>query len=158
MFVRLALESDIDAFLAMAVANVRETLPGEPVDEDVLRETFWSYIRTASPTIFVVDDRRAIVGMLMADIARYDYRDGFYAYQRVLYVSPEKRGTRAAVLLVKTLMDWAARLGAVEVLGGNDNSFRSERTASFLEHFGFRKVGYALAKRLKENDHGTAQA
>lgn len=154
MFVRLALESDEDDFVAMGAANVAETLPGAPFDEPTLRRVFQDYLAEASPTIFLCEQDRQAIGLAVVDMGGYLYRTGFFVAQRVLYVRPEKRGTRASVLLVKHYTEWAKRLGAVEILGGNDNDFKSERTKSFLEHFGFRQVGYTMSKRLCENDHG----
>jgi GNAT superfamily N-acetyltransferase len=63
-----------------------------------------------------------------------------------LFVKPEKRGTRAATLLTRQLIEWAEIIGAQEIVGGNDNEFNSERTARFLEHFGFRRVGIAMRR------------
>lgn len=154
MFVRLALRGEEDAFVEMGKANVAETLPGQPCEESRLRKTFQDYLKTAQPTIFVVDDYRTPVGLLLADIGEYEYRAGLFAIQRVLYVKPEKRGTRAAVLLTKELIRWANSIGAVEIIGGNDNGFQSERTAAFLEHFGFEKVGFTMSKRLTGQSHG----
>jgi len=150
MFVRLALKHEEDAFVAMGQANVAETLEGEPCDEARLRQTFQDYLATARPTIWVVDDFSKPVGLLMADVGEYDYRAGLFVVQKVIYVSPEKRGTRAAVLLTKELIRWANSIGAVEIIGGNDNGFQSDRTAAFLGHFGFRKVGFTMSKRLTD--------
>lgn len=138
----------------MAHANCSETKQGEVYDEAVTRATIQRSFETASPTFFVVEHQRRVIGFLMAEIAGYDYRAGFYTVQKVLYVSPENRGTRAAILLMRELVAWSQRLGAAEIVGGNDNSFRSERTAGFLEHFGFEIVGYAMARKLSEREHG----
>lgn len=154
MFVRLATARDEDRVVEMVAANVRETMPGEPFDEHVVRERFRQYLAESFPTCFVLDDRGALVGMVQATTGDYDHRAGFYVLQQVIYVSPEKRGTRAAVLLTKHLIDWAERLGAIEIVGGNDNGFHSEQTASFLERFGFRRVGFMMSKRLDGSHHG----
>ena len=58
MLVRLALESDFPALLEMVRANIAETSPHLPFDEEVALETGRSYLRTASPTIFVCERRR----------------------------------------------------------------------------------------------------
>lgn len=154
MFVRLALENEEDDFVRMGVANLEETMPGEPYSIPILRETFRKYIQRADPTIWVVEDRRKLIGFMMAHMCAFDYRDGLYTTQRVIYVSPENRGTRAAVLLVRELTRWSISLGAAKIEGGNDNNFRTDRTASFLEHFGFKRVGLHLTKFLEERDDG----
>lgn len=153
MFARLATREDEDAVIAMGTANASETMPDEPIDEAYMRERFRQYLATSFPTAFVVEDKGRLIGLLVADTGDYDHRTGFFVLQRVMYVSPDKRGTRAAVLLAKTLVDWATRMGAVEIVGGNDNDFHSEQTAKFLERFGFRRVGFMMSKRL-DGHHG----
>ncbi|MCW4115672.1 GNAT family N-acetyltransferase [Aurantimonas sp. MSK8Z-1] len=150
MFVRLALDTDVEDIVRMGRANVFETktLDRDAFDEARLREVIQGYFDGANPTIFVVEHRRQVIAFLFATMNRYDYRAGLFTAQRVLYVSPENRGTRAAVLLIKELVRWSERLGAVEIKGGNDNGFQSERTADFLTHFGFERVGLSLTKRL----------
>lgn len=152
MLVRLALPDEIETFVRMGVANLVETMPGEPYDEDRLRATFRNYLDRAHPTIFFAEHDDQVVGMMAAYIFSYDYRDGHYTTQRVVYVSPENRGTRAAVLLIKELIRWSVALGADRIEGGNDNSFQSERTSKFLTHFGFEKVGFAMRKNLAAGD------
>src|SRR5690625_3519231 len=146
MFVRLALESDMDAIIEMAAANMAETLPELEYSEDRVRDTVYSYLDTASPTFFVVEDSREVIGMLMADILEFRAADGLFTIQEVLYVKPEKRGSRASVILMKQLIEWSENLGAKEIIGGNDNGFNSERTARFLEHFGFQRVGFSMRR------------
>ncbi len=148
MFVRLALESEEDDIVEMGRLNCEETCHGDVYSPRRAHDLFQSYLKTANPTFFVVDDRQKPIGFLMARMNLYDHRDGFYTSQSVLFVRPEKRGTRAAVLLIKELIRWSKMLGADAIDGGNDNGFQSERTAAFLEHFGFERVGFAMRRRL----------
>jgi GNAT superfamily N-acetyltransferase len=153
MFVRLALANEVDEIICMSTANAQETLSGEFVDPDYVRHTFKQYLDHATSTFFVVEDQRKVIAFLQAYMFGYDYRAGLYTVQKVLYVKPEKRGSRAAVLLMKELVRWSKRLGADRIEGGNDNGFKSERTAKFLGHFGFENVGFAMRLNL-ENHHG----
>lgn len=148
MFVRLADEGDIDVVVEMARMNMAETRSELVFDEHLCRETFYQYLDTAKPTIFVVEDRRAVIGFLLADFYGYRAATGLFTVQEVLFVSPAKRGTRAAVMLMKHLIAWSKQLGAKEIIGGNDNGFNSERTARFLEHFGFKRVGIAMRRDM----------
>lgn len=144
MFVRLALENEVEDIVEMARHNCETTCAGEAYSAEKVRETFQRYLDTAESTFFVVEHERKIIGFLQAYMLSYDYREGLYTVQKVLYVTPEKRGSRAAMLLMKHLIEWSRQIGADRIEGGNDNSFRSEQTASFLRHFGFQKVGYAM--------------
>jgi GNAT superfamily N-acetyltransferase len=147
MLVRLALEEDVEDIVRMAELN--SVISKVMFNPERVRDTFRDYLDTANPTFFVCEgEGRKLAGFLEATINDYDYRDGIFVCQKVLFVSPENRGTRAAVYLTKHLIAWARLLDAVEIVGGNDNGYQSERTAKFLEHFGFRKVGYAMAMAL----------
>lgn len=149
MLIRLAIPSDDDAIIAMGRANCEETCAGDEYSERRARELLAAYRDGSNPTFFVAEGPgRQLVGFLMARWMNYDHRDGFYTAQSVLYVLPAKRGTRAAAALMKHFVAWSERIGASSILGGNDNSFRSERTARFLEHFGLEKVGIMMRKRL----------
>jgi L-amino acid N-acyltransferase YncA len=82
----------------------------------------------------------------MAYIHGYAFTSGIFTVQEVLYVKPGSRGTRAAAQLMAEFVRWSDMLHARESFGGNSNGFNSERTARFLEHFGFRKVGYSMKR------------
>jgi L-amino acid N-acyltransferase YncA len=147
MKVRLALEHEEDLIVEMARINM-QTRPALTFSEARCRETFRGYIRDASPTIWVAEDKAGVVGMLVADFYLHRAANGLFTTQEVLFVKPERRGGRAAALLMKQLIDWSLELGANEIVGGNDNEFNSEQTARFLGKFGFKRVGHAMRKVL----------
>ena len=147
MQVRLALEDEEDLIVEMARTNIA-TRPTLTFNEQRCRETFRSYIRHASPTIWVAEDKSGTAGMLVADFYLHRAANGLFVSQEVLFVKPERRGGRAAAMLMKTLIDWGREIGANEIVGGNDNEFNSEQTAKFLRRFGFEQVGYAMRKAL----------
>lgn len=146
--VRLALESDLAVGVELAQAVATETRPDRTFNEERLRKTFDSYLRRASPTIWVAEHEDEIVGFLVAEFYEHRAFDGLFTTQEVMFVKPGYRGTRAAALLICQLIDWSRMLGATEILGGNDNAFQSDRTARFLEKFGFRRVGYAMRREV----------
>lgn len=147
MIVRLALERDTEAIVEMARINMA-TRPTLTFDEDRCRKTIRSYLDNASPTIFVAESKGEVVGMLVCDFYEHRAARGLFAVQEVLFVLPEKRGTRAAAMLMRELLIWARTIGANEIVGGNDNEFNSERTARFLSRFGFKAVGYAMRREV----------
>jgi L-amino acid N-acyltransferase YncA len=149
MHVRLAMPEDVDTVVYMVKCQVEDTKADDVFEGDVVREQFAQYLSNANPTIFVVvDGKDAVLGFVWATINGYEYRRGLRVFQRVIYVSPENRGTRAAVLLTQHLIQWAKGLGASEIVGGTAISFQPERTTAFLEHFGFRVVGNAMSLSL----------
>lgn len=152
MKVRFAQERDFEDILAMGRHNCEQTMPGSPYEPERVAVVFQEYLDTGSPTFFVCEKNDTIVGFLLVAFGSYDYRSGFFTIQKVLYVKPENRGSRASSLMMKHLVNWSRELGATEIIGGNDNDFQSDRTSKFLEHFGFRKVGYAMSMNLESDD------
>lgn len=146
MFVRLAIEDDEDEYVELARLAVEESARHVGFSADRVRATFHAYLDEANPTIFVVEDRRRIVGFLNATISAYTFADGQYTTQEVMFVQPEKRGTRAAALLVREFIRWSDRLGALENTGGNDNGLFTEKTSRLLSKFGFGHVGHFMRR------------
>ena len=150
MKVRLAFESDLDVVCEMARANIEETRPELGFDENICADTFYRYLDTANPTIWVAEGKSGVVGFLVATVSDNFASAGQTVAQSVLYVKPANRGSRAATLLMRELISWSEMLGAKEIVGGNDNAHNSERTAKFLSHFGFEKVGYAMRRVVSD--------
>jgi GNAT superfamily N-acetyltransferase len=148
MRVRLATEADIDDLAELTRAAMAEVRPWLTYDDYKARETFYRYLDTADPTIFVAEDADGIAGLVTASINEYRMSAGLFVLHEVIFVRPEKRGTRAAARLMKHLLEWGQTLGAVEVIGGCDSNFKSDKTARFMERFGFQSVGYSMRKVL----------
>ena len=154
MFVRLAMPEDAEAIVELARMNCAISTPHLEFSRERVLETVDSYLKRADPTMFVCEDRREVIGLLVATMSAYRHATGLYTTQEVLFVRPDKHGTRAAVLLIKQLIAWSERLGAIEITGGNDNKFKSERTARFLEHFGFEQVGFFMRRMVRNEQKG----
>lgn len=155
MFARLAIEEDVDAVVELARMQVNETLPHHApyFDPECVRETFEQYLASANPTIVVVEDQRAVVAFLQIDVYTYSFRRGFFTGQEVIYVRPDKRGTRAAAHLKQFYVDWADRLGAIENFMGVANGRKVEAFARAARKHGFETVGVQL-RRIPEQSHG----
>ena len=154
MFARLATEEDAAAVAELVRMDVEETVRGHKFVPKVFARTWRRYLRNGNPVFHVVDDRQEVVAVSGYAVNRYLFTTGFFLEQIVIYVRPDRRGTRAAVLLTKNLIAECDRLGALEITGGNDNSFQSERTARFLSHFGFERVGVFMKRSGAAMRHG----
>lgn len=143
--VRLAEADDYQAVRDMAKANHEESCPHLEWSEDRMRDTFFDdFLAGGQCMIFVAENGGDVAGFLLTMVCDYRAFVGHFTVQEVLFVRPDRRGTRAAALLMRKLIDWSREIGAIEVLGGNDNDIRSEQTARFLSRFGFRSHGYAM--------------
>ncbi len=148
MFCRPIMPHDEDEIVALAKINCDISTPYLTFSPDKVRETCRSAMTVDGPVMYVVEEKREVIGFLVATINEYRHAEGLYTTQEVIFVRPDKHGTRAAVLLMKELVAMSERLGAIEITGGNDNKFKSERTARFLEHFGFEQVGFFMRRMM----------
>lgn len=147
--VRLATPEDYDAVVDMSEMNRQESCPDQVWSDDRMWETYFvEYLRDSQCIIFVVEKDGDVCGFLLTGLYHYRAFHGLFSVQEVLFVRPDKRGTRAAALLMKKLIEWSREAGAREVIGGNDNEVHSEQTARFLSRFGFRHHGYAMKLEL----------
>lgn len=148
MRVRLGLETDIDDIIDLARENCAISTPYLTFSEEKVRETYRDYLDHAYTTFFVAEDKGRVVGLLVASMSEYLHASGLFTTQQVLFVTSAYQGSRAAILLTKELIAWSKMLGAIEITGGNDNKFKSERTAKFLQHFGFEQVGFFMRRMM----------
>lgn len=153
MHCRLALESDLPVLLELSHMQQVETLPHLDYDAEVATQTFRAYMDTANPTFLVVEDEGVVTGFLMALFHAYAFCRGHFVGQEVIYVRPDKRGTRAAARLVKAYDEWADQTGPREIFAGVANGVTVERTVRFFEHFGFDLVGATL-RRIPGHPNG----
>jgi L-amino acid N-acyltransferase YncA len=148
MRVRLAIEADLADLTDMTRAAMAESRPWLKFDEYKAHETFYGYLDTAEPTIFVAEDASGLAGFVVASINEYRMSAGLFVLKEVIFTRPEKRGTRAAACLMKHLVAWSKSLGAVEIIGGTDSNQRIDAKSRFMERFGFRHVGHAMRRVL----------
>lgn len=147
MFVRLPTADEEDVFVELAKLVVAESYPDQVFSESQARETFQRYLSTAHPTFFFCEDKGRVIGVLQASISAYDFADGLFTTLCGTFVHPDKRGSRAAALLLSEFCQWSDRIGAIESTGGNDNALTTERTTRLLGRFGFKPVGNFVRRK-----------
>ena len=144
MSARLATEADRVEFLRLGRSHAAEFVADLGFDDEIAGQTFQAYIDTAEPTIFVVGDSGRLSGYLLAHIHGYSFTSGVFVSQELIYVVPDKRGTRAAARLIRAFIQWGEALNAKQIFFGISNNFQPERTARLFEHFGAQRVGFNL--------------
>jgi L-amino acid N-acyltransferase YncA len=137
---------DEAAVLGLAEMQVMETLPHLDFDLATTRATFLSAVEHASPTLFVVEEARKVIGYAMCLLENYAFAAGRFVVLEAIYVRPDRRGTRAAASLVTRFFEWGKTVGAKESILGIANGFQPERTARFFEHLGAQRVGMYLKR------------
>ena len=144
MRVRLVTEADTPAILALGRQMVAEVASHHVFDDEVARETIRASLTTATPTCFVVEQAGAVIGFLYGFIHGYSFTAGISVVQEVLYVRPDKRGTRAAALLILAFKRWGEGLDAKEIVFGISSGINVDRAARLFERFGAQRTGYWL--------------
>lgn len=146
---RLIMPRDLDDVLSLAQMQVEETLPHLDFRRDLAEQTFWASVTKGHPTGFVAEENGQVIGYLMGVLEEYAFASGVFVVQEVLYVRPDKRGTRAAVHLIKEFVRWGEIVGARELIFGVSNGFQPDRTARLFEKLtGAKRVGLYLKKTV----------
>lgn len=97
----------------------------------------------------VIEQDGKIVAHLLAMVSPFFWNTQPCARDIVVYVNPEKRGTRAFVMLVKEFERWAAEKGAVmPKIVGISTGIDIEKTRASYERLGYTCIGSILAKEL----------
>ena len=95
-----------------------------------------------SRRLIVVEAYDGLVGMIAGQIGELICSHQLQASDRVLYVRPEHRGSRAALLLVKAYLEWAESMGVAAVLMGvSSGGAHMEKAGRFLANMGFAPIG-----------------
>ncbi len=92
------------------------------------------------------DSTEDVIGMLVAIRAPMWFSDDDLVGEKLLYVRPDARGSRAALMLGRQYVDWASKSGATMVAAGvTTGDFPA--AGRLYEHLGMKSVGgnYALA-------------
>ncbi len=91
--------------------------------------------------VVVYDKKGVAVAMMAGGASNYFFSPKRRAYDYVWYVTPEHRGSRTAVLLLKKFVNWAKTRQASEIFVGVTTNIAPERTGKLLERLGFKHVG-----------------
>ena len=152
--VRHASEEELPQLLSMAIAMHVESPRYR--DIQISRKKLAMVLERvhASPHIgalLVTEENGTITGMMWGYLEEFFFSEDRYATDILLYVTPEKRGTRAAWKLVKAFEGWAAEGGAVFIQPGVSTGIDNEGYARFYERMGYSVTGLNLSKTVTEN-------
>lgn len=143
MPVRLLMPGDFNEMLSLTRMQVEETLPHLDFRPDLVEQTMVQSVTSGDPLALVYEGPGGdITGFLVARIYEYTFSSGHFVSQEVIYVRPDKRGTRAAVELLREYIRWGRETGAREILFGVSNGHNPERTARLFEKLGAECVGF----------------
>ena len=148
MNVRIATEDDIAAIVAMCHDMRAESIvPFPPMEEEVYRER----LAMLGPAylLLVAECDDAIVGFMGAQLGIFVFSSRIFVYHDMFYVKPEKRGTKAAMMLVTGLETWAAECRADRVCVGLHTGLNPDRLDRFYRKLGYTYMGGNYFKEMQ---------
>jgi GNAT superfamily N-acetyltransferase len=95
-----------------------------------------------------VDDTDGVIGYIFGKIEPYYFSDELAVYDLGLFIRKHKRGTYAAVRLVKEFERLAKQRGCKRVYLGIATGINPERTGELYERLGYATVGTNTVKRI----------
>ena len=113
-----------------------------------------SYVRT---TLTAMIEQPCFIGHIDVDLRGFMFgianRTWFdselNAYELLLYILPEYRGSFLAPRLIKQFEIDASRLGCVHVRAGTSTLVNTENTLRLYERLGYTREGLTVSKRIK---------
>ena len=88
------------------------------------------------------------VGFFTGGLSPYGFHRQTFAYDRLFFVTPDKRGGRAARALITAFEVWARQRGAARILLGITTGTRTDATEKFYNKMGYNTVGVLTMKEL----------
>lgn len=134
---RKATLDDLPAMLEMAKPMHEESrYAAYALDMTKLENLFSSLIRSPRGIVLLTTN-----GMLVGGVAEYFFSSALYAFQFLVYVNPEARGSSEAPALIKAYIEEAKALRAVDVHIENSTGCEIEKVERLFTKLGFARTG-----------------
>jgi GNAT superfamily N-acetyltransferase len=91
--------------------------------------------------VFYALDGDELVGFGAFVITAHYFTDELIASDIIVYVRPERRGSSAAVKILKNYILWADQQKATHITLGISTGIHPEKTQAFYERLGFKTIG-----------------
>lgn len=98
-------------------------------------------IEDANMMIISVKDGDTYAGLMIASVRAPEFSHDLIAWDTLIYVHPDYRGTRAAILLLKEYRRWSIARGAKMIFMRTTTGIEPQKTGKLFEKLGFRYVG-----------------
>lgn len=121
-----------------------------PLGVDLDRMIEFAYTMRASPQDFcmVAHTGDTCYGFLVASIGQYDFCDATYVFDRMLYVAPDRRGSKCARMLIDALEEWARERNVTRIVMGITTGVHTRTTERLYNKLGYDTFGVLTKKEL----------
>lgn len=146
--VRRLTEADRDQVLRMGRALVDESpnFRGKGFEEAKASAIISHAAKGQGCVGFVAVEGDEIIGMVIMLVVEQLFSYHKYATDIVLYVKPERRLGRAALLLMREVERWAKEENIPEVTFGVGTGIHLDKTVHMYEKLGYKVTGTSLTK------------
>lgn len=150
MIVRPATLDDSEAILKLARAMHQESSSSHMDWQDEKIINFIKYSFQDEPFFYVgvIEDEDGIFGFVGGSCYPTFFGNDKQCCDTAVYVTPKRRGFKAAVKLIKSLEEWGISQGAVQCNVGTSAGIVDESYMKLLNKLGYRKAGFIGRKQL----------
>lgn len=120
------------------------------MDRDIAKMIEFAYHARASDRSFfnVAVREDTVIGFMIGERAPYGFHDTEFAYDRLLYVAPDKRGTVAARTLIHAFEAWCKQHNVSRILLGVTTGVHAALTERLYNKLGYTTVGTVTMKEV----------
>ena len=138
------------AAVRMGAGMWSESLVYKHMEQDIAKMIEFAYTMRADDSSFFMVALRGTeaVGFLIGSLAAHGFHTDMFAYDRLVYVTPDRRGSTVARTLITAFEQWAKDKGAARVLLGVTTGTHTDATARFYNKLGYDTVGVLTMKEI----------
>ena len=117
-------------------------------DSEKVRD-FVNRMLDADQYVRLYESEGKVVGLMLGVVMPAWFSEDLCAYDFALYVNPEKRGGRAAVVLVRDFMRWAKGMGAKQIRPDVSTGDVGKAGSRLYRMLGFEEVGASFVFNVR---------
>ena len=121
---------------------------GVEFNEEKVKQYFNLALRKPNGFSIIAEDDNKPVGFLISDMSEYLIGHQKVAKNMELYVVPEKRGSKAGLMMMKNFIKWAEMNDATEIIFAPSSMTNINKFDAFAKRLGMEAIG-KVYKRFK---------
>ena len=143
MPVRLMEPKDLPAVIELGSQMHRESVYSKfDFDENKLGRLLYNHIINPKTLFaYVGTSKGALNGVFLGSIGEHYFGTDLIASDTLWYVSPQSRGSRVGLQLLRAFENWAKERDAAEIYVGVSSGLSADKTGTMLQKLGYDVVG-----------------
>jgi ribosomal protein S18 acetylase RimI-like enzyme len=148
--IRKMQEKDIDYLVDLGYLMHQESSFADlEYDKDKVRELGQEILHADNYCCYIYERENKIIGFIVGICGHYYFNHQKYASDYLLYIDPDKRGSIAAVRLLKELEKWAKLKNCQEIRLGSSANINPEQVKKLYERLGYTTTGHLFRKIVR---------